>query len=141
MRGDVPSLPPVFRPRGVPTRAEQNRAYDRRRGSARDRGYSARWDAAARLFKRDYPLCCGCEAVGRIAATSVVDHVVPHEGDMALFWDEENWQPACGWHHSVVKQILEQRFARGELAPEALRLHSPEAVGVTLDQLRRSGAL
>jgi 5-methylcytosine-specific restriction protein A len=23
---------------------------------------------------------------------SVVDHIVPHRGDMALFWDRSNWQ-------------------------------------------------
>jgi 5-methylcytosine-specific restriction protein A len=25
----------------------------------------------------------------------VVDHIIPHRGDQALFWDEENWQPLC----------------------------------------------
>ena len=25
-------------------------------------------------------------------AASVVDHRVPHRGDMALFWDSSNWQ-------------------------------------------------
>lgn len=26
---------------------------------------------------------------------SVVDHVIPHRGDKALFWDSDNWQPLC----------------------------------------------
>ena len=26
---------------------------------------------------------------------TLVDHIVPHRGDQALFWDEQNWQPLC----------------------------------------------
>ena len=26
---------------------------------------------------------------------TVVDHIVPHRGDRALFWAENNWQPLC----------------------------------------------
>lgn len=25
----------------------------------------------------------------------VVDHITPHRGDVALFWDESNWQALC----------------------------------------------
>ncbi len=60
-----------------------------------------------------------------------MDHVVPHKGDQALFWDANNRQPACDWHHSVVKQQLEARFAKGELGPGDLRLDSPVAVALT----------
>jgi len=31
----------------------------------------------------------------RIMPASVVDHVVPHQRDMALFWDSDNWQGLC----------------------------------------------
>ncbi|WP_367142722.1 hypothetical protein [Desulfosporosinus sp.] len=24
-----------------------------------------------------------------------MDHIIPHRGDKALFWDESKWQPHC----------------------------------------------
>ncbi len=29
-----------------------------------------------------------------------VDHIKPHNGDLALFWDESNWQSLCKACHS-----------------------------------------
>jgi 5-methylcytosine-specific restriction protein A len=40
-------------------------------------------------------LCVPCKAAGRLVPATVVDHVVPHRGDPALFWDERNWQSLC----------------------------------------------
>jgi 5-methylcytosine-specific restriction protein A len=34
----------------------------------------------------------------------VVDHIIPHKGDMKLFWDTKNWSALCKWHHDSVKQ-------------------------------------
>lgn len=87
------------------------RQQDQRRGSARARGYSARWERRARAFKGSYPLCgmrpCGkppvmsqCRDEGRVTAAAHVDHVIPHRGDDALFWDEDNWQSLCAACHS-----------------------------------------
>jgi 5-methylcytosine-specific restriction endonuclease McrA len=33
----------------------------------------------------------------------VVDHIIPHKGDKALFWDEKNWQPLCKYCHDSIK--------------------------------------
>lgn len=89
------------RPRTVRTPAPE------RRGSQRDRGYTRRWEAAAKRFKGKYPLCgmrpgdlapvmSRCHDQGRVVPAFQVDHVVPHKGDEALFWDEENnWQSLC----------------------------------------------
>ena len=38
-----------------------------------------------------HPLCVACRAEGRLEPATVVDHVVPHRGDLVLFWDERNW--------------------------------------------------
>ena len=38
---------------------------------------------------------------GRYTRATDVDHIVPHRGDPALFWDEDNWQALCHRHHSV----------------------------------------
>lgn len=48
-------------------------------------------------------------------------------------WDRDNWQPACRWHHDVVKQQLEVRWRAGSLPASALRLDSREAAALTRD--------
>ena len=80
---------------------------EQHRGTARERGYSRTWEAKARAFKDKYPLCghrpngvppvmSQCYDQGRITLAYQVDHVVPHRGNQALFWDEEhNWQSLC----------------------------------------------
>jgi 5-methylcytosine-specific restriction protein A len=101
--------PTVFRPSHLPTRAEQNRSYDKHRGSARERGYNTRWDKARRTFLGRHPLCVMCEGQGRVTAASVVDHIVPHRGDQTLFWDTANWQSLCKPHHDRDKQRADGR--------------------------------
>jgi 5-methylcytosine-specific restriction endonuclease McrA len=61
----------------------------------------------------------------------VTDHVIPHKGDMAVFWDRAQWQSACTWHHDVVKQRLELRYAKGELKAADLWLNSTAASELT----------
>lgn len=77
------------------------KAYDHRRGSAYSRGYTKRWDAARLAYLSQHPLCSTCDKVGHTTIAAVVDHVVPHRGDMALFWDEGNWQPLCKRCHDT----------------------------------------
>jgi hypothetical protein len=60
---------------------------------------------------------------------------------MVLFWDPENRQPACSWHHSVVKQMLEQQFDDGEIAADQLRLDSAAAVELTLELMPPPGGV
>ena len=68
---------------------------DRLRGSATERGYDAKWRRARKRFLRSHPLCANCLSQGVLTPATVVDHIVPHRGDRALFWDENNWQPLC----------------------------------------------
>ena len=92
---------------------------------------------ASRAYRAAHPLCRGCEAMERVTATALTDHIVPHKGDATLFWNLANWQPACHWHHNVVKQILERRFARGEVSAEDLRLESPMAIALSRKLMAR----
>lgn len=83
------------------------------RPTARQRGYNHRWDKARATFLRHNPLCRMCESEGRVTEAKVVDHIIPHRGDQALFWDtENNWQSLCGPCHNSVKQ----REERGSVA-------------------------
>lgn len=86
-------------------------------------------------WKRAHPLCLGCEAIGKVVATEVTDHTIPHKGDQALLHDEANWQPACRPHHDVVKQRLEAMYKAGTIGADALRLDSQKAIELTLELL------
>lgn len=81
-----------------------------RRGGASARGYNARWQKARRTYLMRNPLCVMCAKAGATRVATVVDHIKPHKGDTALFWDSQNnWQPLCKPHHDRDKQ----RFERG----------------------------
>lgn len=71
------------------------------RGSSTARGYDHRWRRARKRYLAKNPLCVHCEAEGIYTAANEVDHVIPHRGDQALFWDESNWQALCKPHHSA----------------------------------------
>jgi 5-methylcytosine-specific restriction enzyme A len=102
------------------------------RPNASGRGYGGSWKAAAAKFKHAHPYCLGCAALNRKVATEVVDHVVPHRGDQEVFWNKAMWQPACRWHHDVVKKKLEHLYLQGSIAAEALWLDSGAAVSISV---------
>ena len=52
------------------------------------------------------PLCRYCKARGIITVATVADHVVPHRGDLVLFW-EGKLQSLCQKCHSGAKAELE----------------------------------
>lgn len=83
--------------------------YDDKRGSSAARGYNARWQKARKTYLSRNPLCVMCEKQGITKAATVVDHIVPHKGDTALFWDTtNNWQGLCASHHNRDKQREER---------------------------------
>lgn len=78
------------------------------RPSARQRGYTWKWDKARVTYLSHHPLCIMCEREGRVTAAKVVDHIIPHKGDQSLFWDKANWQSLCKPHHDRDKQREER---------------------------------
>lgn len=94
-----------------------------RRGNPQARRWykRARWHKGLRpaQLARE-PICRQCKALGRVNDGSltgdgarqtdpkrrrlVVDHIVPHRGDPALFWDPANLQTLCPDHHDRDKQ-------------------------------------
>jgi 5-methylcytosine-specific restriction endonuclease McrA len=77
------------------------------RQSAASRGYGSRWRRFRASFLASHPLCVMCLASGRTTQASVVDHIVPHRGDMALFWQPGNHQALCKEHHDSAKKAEE----------------------------------
>ena len=76
-------------------------AIDARRESASKRGYGRKWQEARVAFLSSNPLCKIHGARGEVVAAEVVDHVIPHRGDLKLFWDRKNWQPLCKRCHDT----------------------------------------
>ena len=77
------------------------------RKNSNERGYDYRWRKSRELFLQLHPLCKFHEDKGKIVPANVVDHIVPHRGDMKLFWDVKNWQPLCKQCHDSAKQKME----------------------------------
>jgi len=72
---------------GCPEFCEQGQVFckdhimwsgERLRGGVAARGYDARWREARALFLKKHPLCAFCQAEGKIAPATVVDHIIPH---------------------------------------------------------------
>lgn len=74
-----------------------------------ERGYGGKWQRERERFLSQHPLCCYCQAEGRVTAATVVDHKVPHRGDQSLFWSQSNWQPLCKRCHDSTKKEEENR--------------------------------
>lgn len=74
---------------------------DAHRGTAHDRGYTNRWHRARTSYLTSHPLCAECLKTGRPVPATVVDHIIPHKGNQALFWDESNWQALCKSCHDT----------------------------------------
>lgn len=89
------------------------------RGSARDRGYSARWEKFSRAFLRRNPLCEFCLGKGRVTPAKITDHDTPHRGDPHLFW-HNTFTALCKPCHDGAKQRMEARHT-GEALLAAIR--------------------
>jgi 5-methylcytosine-specific restriction protein A len=76
-------------------RKQERKEYDRQRGYPATRGYNYDWHIASKAHLARNPLCVQCMKKRRIVAATVTDHIVPHKGDPALFWDPNNWQSMC----------------------------------------------
>jgi len=139
---------PIKRHANTKRRAEQNRAADDRRGSARERGYSTAWDKFARSWLIGNPLCVYCAAQDRDQAAELVDHIIPHKGDPAAFWPQpgDDWSAffaaSCRACHDGPKQRAEiyaektGEDVRAILARRMmLPLDHPALAGITPDRV------
>lgn len=80
--------------------------FEKKRISPSKLGYDRKWNAARKEFLKANPLCKIC---GKPATE--VDHIIPHKGNMILFWDRGNWQSLCHSCHSK-KTIRENGYFR-----------------------------
>lgn len=54
------------------------------------------WRKIRRKFLIDHPVCVQCGA-----KATVVDHIIPHNGNMELFYELSNLQPLCASCHNA----------------------------------------
>ena len=90
---------PDLVPYGARYCARHNGLHPEAARSAASRGYGSKWQRASREYLAKHPLCVMCLDEGRARTATVVDHIKPHRGNPALFWDPSNWQPLCKEHH------------------------------------------
>ena len=79
------------------------RAYERRRGTAAQRGYGSRWQALSRFVLRRDPTCQACGQ----APSQQADHIIPlSQGGSD---DPANLQGLCGSCHG--RKTMQARYA------------------------------
>jgi len=83
-------------------RREEQRRYDRERGSAARRGYGARWRRLRLMILARHPLCADPYGIhaerGEIVAATEIDHIIPRSAGGTD--DPANLQPLCRQCHS-----------------------------------------
>jgi 5-methylcytosine-specific restriction enzyme A len=93
-------------------RTVRGKEHDDRRGTAHERGYTSAWQKARVAYLRAHPLCVAHKVAGELVPATVVDHIVPHKGDKALFWDSTNWQSLCKPCHDAKTAREDGGFGR-----------------------------
>ena len=81
--------------------AEHTRVHTRERVGSNKQGYNNHWRRERKAFLLRNTLCENClNKHDVIRAATQVDHVIPHKGNMKLFWDVSNWEALCHSCHS-----------------------------------------
>ena len=71
--------------------------------------YDSKWSKSAKLFLIQHPLCVYCLQIGKTTEATIVDHIIPHLGNVELFNDPNNRQALCKHCHDSVKAKEEAR--------------------------------
>jgi 5-methylcytosine-specific restriction protein A len=83
--------------------------------SSTERGYGTKWQKFSKSYLAAHPLCVDPFHVhGEVLVPATeTDHIIPHKGDMALFWAiDTNVQGLCKPCHST-KTASEGGFGHG----------------------------
>lgn len=68
----------------------------------------SRWKALRQRQLSEHPLCTFCLRREIVEMATVVDHIIPHKGDLALFHDPDNLQSLCKRCHDRDKSAEER---------------------------------
>lgn len=102
--GKLQTLKPRLQIQGNRLQTIQPGSWRTDKQTSTQRGYGYKWQQAREGYLAHHPFCVYCKRDGILTLATVVDHRIPHRGDMTLFWDRTNWQGLCTTHHSKDKQ-------------------------------------
>lgn len=106
----MPSQPPTFRPKAAPQRRTKGWASTSRE-SRQARGYGRAHELMRARVLVEEPVCRICAAAGRIAASTIADHITPKaEGGTD---DRSNYQGVCAPCHRAKTAEEAARGRRG----------------------------
>ena len=78
----------------------QARDHDRPNADVRAWYHTAQWRRIRQCVLWAHPLCVQCQTDGRISEATDVDHIDPHQGNLAKFYDYANLQGLCASCHA-----------------------------------------
>ena len=108
----MPTKPKTFRPAGAPTKQQQRKAHDQRRGTAHQRGYTKEWSKYSKQRLTENPQCVMCKAKGLIVRAKVTDHIKPARYFPELFWEQSNHQSLCTQCNTAKGHEDEARYGK-----------------------------
>ena len=98
-------------------------ARERQRGSASSRLYGHKWRVAREAFLKDpaNKNCVYClqKDPPKHRTPTVIDHFIPHKGDLKLFWDRKNWRACCKECHDRKTATVDGGFGRDTVPKES----------------------
>ena len=83
---------------------ERKARHDAQRPSARERGYTSKWETERKAYLASHTSCTRCGN-----PSTIVHHKTPHKGDRKLFWQRSNWEAVCKPCHDGPIQSREKR--------------------------------
>lgn len=98
------AAPIVGRASDLPTESDRTASAPWRKWYKTERWRRLRWS----ILVRDLFTCRTCGRLEGKTSQLVCDHIKPHRGIEALFWDEANLQCLCKPCHDAIKQAQEQ---------------------------------
>jgi 5-methylcytosine-specific restriction protein A len=69
--------------------------YQRGRSREYQRLYNYKWSRYSKKRLAKHPLCVYCLEKGITTPATCTDHIIPHKGDIKLFWDTKNHASSC----------------------------------------------
>ena len=108
----MPSKPVILKPQRHSER-ERKRQIDKRRGTAKERGYDAQWRRVRLQKLSQHPLCEMHFERGKIVAATVVDHIISIEERPDLRLEMTNLRSLCKGCHDA-RTAADHGFNRGK---------------------------
>lgn len=92
-RYSLPPKNPLFAQRDELKQTNEPKLY-RQRETRKD------WEKLSKDFLATHPFCVACYKKGILTKSTETDHIIPHKGNIELFYDVRNLQALCKSCHS-----------------------------------------